>query len=191
MIRFTSGWCLWPFITALKSCRAKPSIKALVWSGQVGMHSGWPLAWPNENRPFLLTIIPLSPTFSLKIRAFSTSPAMSIPWLICVVIRFSQKWRAGYGPNISAPLHVSGSAKALNSFSWLPAIARADLVTAYKAQLGINMWKNTSRKKHGPCHWSNCFYSGNELEVKHWDRHTYTVTQKHRQMQTQRHTRQT
>ena len=68
---------------------------------------------------------------------------MSIPCLICVVILLLTELAAGYGPNISAPF-ACGSA--LNSFTWLPAIALPDLVTAYKAQLGINMWKNTSNK---------------------------------------------
>ena len=131
---------------------------------------------------------PLSPTFGLKIRAFSTSPAMSIPCLICVVILLLTELAAGYGPNISAPF-ACGSA--LNSFTWLPAIALPDLVSAYKAQLGINMWKNPSSKKHGPCHWSNCFYSGNELAVRHTHRNTNTQTHRHKHTHTsqrQKHT---
>ena len=54
-------------------------------------------------------------------------------------------------------------------------------MTAYKAQLGINMWKNPSSKKHGPCHWSNCFYSGHVPAVRqtHPHIHTHTNTNTH------------
>ena len=107
---------------------------------------------------------------------------MSIPCLICVVILLLTELARQLRPQYLSTfcMWVSFEQLHMTTSHCLP-----DLVTAYKAQLGINMWKNTSNKNMDLAIGQT---ASTLLAVRHTHRHRYTQTHTHTHTRTHTHT---